>query len=222
VIPPRRGSESATRGELRALSAPPCATTTRGALLARGGLVALAPGGLLLGRAAAPGAAAGGADLATIRILAAGEGIAIAFYERAAAAGVLPPAAEMQARSALANERDHDAALREAAGAGEVGRTRATLRAGAGLLDDADTAMRSAIALESALLAAYLGAAASLRSPDLRGLAAAIGANEAQHLAALRSIAAGWPVAGAPLPAAPGMARARAELASLAAGGRFP
>jgi hypothetical protein len=161
VIRSRRGSEPATRGELRSPPAPLYSAPTRGGLLAQGGLAALAAGGLFLGPAAARGGAAGRGDVATIRVLAAGERIAIEFYERAAGAGVLPAAARMQAHAALAHERDHDAALREAAGAGEVGRTRATLRAGHGLLDDAATAMRSAIALESALLAAYLSAAVS-------------------------------------------------------------
>ena len=192
---------------------------TRGELLARGGgLVVLMAGGTVLGAASSPARAAARGELATVRLLLAGEVIAIAFYARAVRAGVLPPAAAVQAQRALENERDHDAALREAAGGGAEG-TRARLSDGP--LGDADAAMASAMALESALLAAYLGAAAALASADLRGLAAAIGANEAQHLDALRWIVAGEPVAGPALPVAAGPERARAALGALAAGRRL-
>lgn len=148
-------------------------------------------GATVLGAASSPARAAARGDLATVRLLLAGELIAIAFYARAGRAGVLPPVAAVQARVSD------------------------------GPLGDADAAMASAMALELALLAAYLGAAAALASADLRGLAAAIGANEAQHLDALRWIVAGEPVAGPALPLAAGPERARAALGALAAGRRL-
>jgi hypothetical protein len=45
--------------------------------------------------------------------------------------------------------------------------------------------------LETAFVGAYLGAVEALKDNDLEGVAALVGANEAQHLTTLKSLAAG-------------------------------
>jgi hypothetical protein len=55
-------------------------------------------------------------------------------------------------------------------------------------------------ALETAFVGAYMGAVTALRSNELKGVAAQIGANESRHLSVLTNIAAGTIV---PAPALP-------------------
>ena len=57
-------------------------------------------------------------------------------------------------------------------------------------------------ALETAFVGAYLGAVTALKSNDLKGVAATIGANESRHLAILSNIAAGTIVSGPSFPKA--------------------
>ena len=57
-------------------------------------------------------------------------------------------------------------------------------------------------ALETAFVGAYLGAVTALKSNDLKGVAASIGANESRHLAILSNITAGTIVSGPSFPKA--------------------
>ena len=47
------------------------------------------------------------------------------------------------------------------------------------------------MALETAFVGAYMGAVTALKSNELKGVAAQIGANESRHLSVLTNIAAG-------------------------------
>ena len=181
--------------------------------------MALVCGGMLVGTA--DGALGAGADddLATLRLLAAGEALAVELYERASAAASLPPALASWIDGALANERDHEAALRAAAPALVVGPVNL---AHADTLASSSGVLRLALALESALVGAYLGAVATLRSAELRVMAAAIGANEAQHLAAVRRLAASRLLPDPALPAATSAGQARRALAAEVAGSQLP
>lgn len=151
------------------------------ALLIGGSTVAVA-------RSPVPRAADPGGDLATLRLLAAGERLAVELYERASALPGLDPGAGLWVEGALRNERDHlealaDAATSSIAAAVELAPDR-RLASWPGLLEVAHS-------LETALTGAYLGAAGYFSSPDLRAMAAAIGANEAQHLDAVARLRSG-------------------------------
>jgi len=54
------------------------------------------------------------------------------------------------------------------------------------------------MALESAFVGAYMGAVTALKSNELKGVAAEIGANESRHLSVLTNIAAGGRLVPAP------------------------
>ena len=136
-----------------------------------------------LTRAAGPGG-----DLATLRLLAAGERLAVELYERASALPGLDPDAGVWVEGALRNERDHLEALADAAAS--------SIAAGVDLAPDPRLAswpglLEVAHSLETALTGAYLGATGYFSSPDLRAMAAAIGANEAQHLDAVARLRSG-------------------------------
>ena len=57
--------------------------------------------------------------------------------------------------------------------------------------DSAKSIATTGAALEEAFVGAYMGAVTALTDNGLKKVAAQIGANEAQHLTALRSLAAG-------------------------------
>ena len=191
--------------------------------MARAGrsVVALTLGGVVIGSVDAPALARAraGGDLDTLRLLAAGERLAVELYERAAASPGVGATLGIWIEGAVSNERDHQRALRAASpgmtiGAVHLARTTPPpTRAGV---------LAVAAAIEAALAGAYLGAVDTFASPDLRVMAAAIGANEAQHLAAVDRLSAGH------LLDAPALAQAlpgpvvRSALAAHAAGARLP
>ena len=61
----------------------------------------------------------------------------------------------------------------------------------AGTFKDAGTIAKTGVALETAFVGAYLGAVEALKDNDLKGVAALVGANEAQHLTTFKRLAAG-------------------------------
>lgn len=194
---------------------------TRGELLALAGrtAVVLCVGGAVLGAAEAPARAAAGGDLDTLRVLAAGERLAVELYERAATTPALGVTLATWIAGATANERDHQRALSAAAPRMRIGAVRL---ARATAPPTAASVLGLARALESALAGTYLGAVETLESADLRVMAAAIGANEAQHLAAVERLAAGRLVDSPALGEALSDADARAALGARAAGSRLP
>lgn len=186
---------------------------TRAQLLVRVGraAVALSAGGVLLAEAdVAPAAPVG--DRGVLRMLAAGERLAIAVYERAAALPGVPSPVGIWIEGAVSNEREHLRVLSEAV----PGLTGGDVRLAPAATASLPAALALAADVESALLAAYLGAVAELSSPDLQAAAAAIASSEAQHLAAIGRIRAGRLV---PSPAiARGVPSAQARAALAAAG----
>ena len=158
----------------------------------------LAGGGAL---AAASGRARGqgeDADVAIAALLATAELLAIDFYGRAIELGGFGADDLVYLESARENEEDHVARLAEVLGAAAPRGVSARYAPGTFAARAAVAA--AGAALEEALLGAYLGAVGSLRSTELKGIAALIGANEAQHLAALERLAAGALVASPSLP----------------------
>jgi hypothetical protein len=171
----------------------------------------LSAGGILPAEVgAAPAAPVG--DRATLRILVAGERLAIALYERAAALPGVPPPVGIWIEGAVSNEREHLRVLSESA----PGPAGGALRLAPGAAADLPAALALAVQVESALLAAYLGAVAVLSSGELQGMAAAIAANEAQHLSAARRIGAGRLVSSPAVARGVPPGRARDTLAAAA------
>lgn len=132
-------------------------------------------------------------DLAWARLLIATELLADDFYTRALAAGTTGTLHE-----ARANERAHYAGL--AALMSENGQ--APAQAGdidfsypAGAFSGRASVRLLGAALETLQLGAYLGAADALVSEPLRGIAARIAANEAQHLTIFEPFHSSFPVA---------------------------
>jgi hypothetical protein len=176
--------------------------TTRAAFLTRGakGGVALVAGGSVL--AATTGVAMGAAttDTDIAKLAATAELLAIDFYGRAIASKKFGGAELGYMAAALQNEKDHYKAL--------AGVLKAAAPKGldftypAGTFASATSIGKLGQALETAFVGAYLGAVTALKSNDLKGVAASIGANESRHLAILSNIAAGTIVSGPSFPKA--------------------
>jgi hypothetical protein len=168
---------------------------TRARLLRSGAAAALAASGAgALARSAAADVPSD-ADLAYGRLLVAVELLADDFYTQALGTGQLDTTALHEAR---ANERAHYAGLaailtaagQQPATAGDIDFSypRRAFATGAALT-------QLGAQLETLQLGAYLGAADTLTSEPLRGIAARIGANEAQHLTMFQPFRASFPVA---------------------------
>ena len=136
-------------------------------------------------------------DLRTLRLLAAGERAVVELYEAASRSHHLTTPVALWIAGALANERDHEETLRRVAAPARL----APAAAGGSSRASVARVLGRALAVETALLGAYLGAVQSLRSPELRVTAAAIAANEAQHVAAIRHLLSGGPTPTTALPA---------------------
>ncbi len=164
--------------------------TTRAQFLSRGakGGVALVAGGsvLALAQGTAFGAASTDADIA--KLAATAELLAIDFYTRAIASkklkgdelGYLAVRDEQRARP-----------LRRAQGRAEVGDPRrAEVQVPGRSIRLAEEHRQLGQALETAFVGAYMGAVTALKSNELKGVAAEIGACESRHLSVLSNIAA--------------------------------
>lgn len=170
-------------------------TLTRAVLLRRGAVAALAASGAGALARNALGDVPPDADLAQARLLVATELLADDFYTHALAAGVLPAAPLREAR---ANERAHYAglaAILNAAGQPPATADDIDFTYPAGAFATPASVTRLGSAVESLQVGAYLGAAAVLVSQPLRGIAARIGANEAQHLTIFQPFHSSFPVA---------------------------
>ena len=155
---------------------------TRGALLKYGAVLAITgvpPDG----------------DLAYARLLVATELLLDDFYSQALRAAFLDNATMAEAR---ANERAHYRGLKAILGeSGQVAASAADINFSypADAFASAASLRRTGAALESLQLGAYLGAADALSSEPLRGIAARIAANEAQHLCFFEPFHMSFPVA---------------------------
>lgn len=172
--------------------------TTRAAFLSRGakGGIALVAGGALLGAASGPalGAATSDADIA--KLAATAELLAIDFYRRAIASGKFSGDELGYMSAALGNEQAHFAALKGVLGSATPAGLRFTYPARA--FSSAVSVGKLGMALETAFVGAYMGAVTALKSNELKGVAAEIGANESRHLSVLTNIGAGGNLVPAP------------------------
>ena len=169
-------------------------TLNRAQFLSRGakGSLALVAGGSLLAASAGPALAQTGGDPAIAGLAATAELLAIDFYGRAIRAGEFRGEERDYLRAARVNERDHYRALAEILGADapkglEFRFPRGTFRSRRAIA-------RVGVALETAFVGAYLGAVTALQSTELKGVAASIAVNEAQHLSVFSEILRDDPV----------------------------
>jgi hypothetical protein len=171
--------------------------TTRAAFLTRGarGGLALVAGGALLGLAEDTALAAPSADTDIAKLAATAELLAIDFYKRAIASKKFSGDELGYMRAALGNEQAHYKAL-----AGVLGMKAPKKLRFNGAFSSAKAIGKLGQALETAFVGAYMGAVTALKSNELKGVAAQIGANESRHLSVLTNIAAGGIV---PAPALP-------------------
>lgn len=168
--------------------------TTRAQFLTRGakGGLALVAGGSVLGLAVGQAAAAAPGDVAIAKLAATAELLATDFYSRAIASKKFAGDERRYLVEARANERAHYQALAKLLGAGAPKGLRFQYPAGA--FGSRIAIAKLGVALETAFVGAYLGAVTALKSNELKGVAAAIGANESQHLSVLSDVAKNDPV----------------------------
>jgi Ferritin-like domain len=164
--------------------------TTRASFLANGakGGLALVAGGSLL--ALADGTALGAttkgdADIA--KLAATAELLAIDFYGRAISSRKFTGAELAYLASARENERAHYKALAGVLKSAAPKNLRFTYPGGS--FGSRRSIGKLGQALETAFVGAYLGAVTALKSNELKGVAATIGANESRHLSVLSNIA---------------------------------
>lgn len=177
------------------------------ALAARGGAgiaVAAAGAGALgvvgAGAARAATAASGplaDADLASARLAASAELLAVDFYGKAIDAGVVKGDALKALRRILFNEQEHLAAVSGVlTGAGQAPPSADDFEISYpdGTFASQASVAKLAVTLETAFLGIHLGAVAAYAPADLRAASASIATSEAEHLAFLRGLAGGRPV----------------------------
>jgi hypothetical protein len=131
-------------------------------------------------------------DIAIAKVAATAELLAVDFYTRSIDSGVFGGRRERYLRGARAQERDHYDALAQLIGPSAPRGLK--FRYPAGTFSSREAAARVGVALENAFIGAYIGAVRALESPDLKVIAAGIGANEQGHLIVFTDILTGLPV----------------------------
>jgi hypothetical protein len=158
------------------------------------GSVALAVGGSVLASVEGVAFAAGGvSDNSTLQAAYAAESLAVHVYT-AVLAGFNsfkhPSLMNIDYfQAALANEKDHLAFLGSALG--KKAPTGLTLTIPSSALKSGQTVLNFGVALETAFVSTYLGAVGTLRSADLKLVAAKVAANEATHFSFFDAAAGG-------------------------------
>jgi len=172
--------------------------TTRAAFLSRGakGGLALVAGGSLLGLTSGPALGAVSADTDIAKLAATAELLAIDFYKRAIASKRFKDDELGYMAAALGNEQAHYAALKGVLKSATPADLRFKYPTGA--FNSAVSIGKLGMALETAFVGAYMGAVTALKSNELKGVAAEIGANESRHLSVLTNIGAGGKLVPAP------------------------
>jgi len=175
---------------------------TRGAVLRRGALAggALALGGVGAAVVAAPAGAMTfpDVDLAYLRLLTAAELLALDYQGQALSGGKLSADASAVVTKALADDKAHYAALVDLLGKGNVVAATSDdidFAYPKGSFDSEAAILKLAGEIQELALGAYVGALENLQTPLIRLPVAQIAVNEAQHEAALASLA-GRPVLG--------------------------
>ncbi len=175
--------------------------TSRGEFLSRGakGGLVLVVGGSLLAVAAGPALAqSGGGDADIAALAATAELLAIDFYGLAIERGGFEGTELGYLQAAKQNEQDHYDAL--AGVLGDAAPSGVAFKYPNGTFASKMSIAATGAALEEAFVGAYMGAVAALQSNELKGVAALIGANEAQHLTTFKRLAAGAFVGNPSLP----------------------
>lgn len=164
---------------------------SRAQFLTRGakGSLALVAGGSILAAAVGPAMAQGGGDADIAKLAATAELLAIDFYGKAIDMGGFTGDTLAYMQAARDNEQAHYEALAGVLGKDAPAGVRFTYPAGT--FGSPAKIAQTGAALETAFVGAYMGAVGVLMANDLKGVAAQIGANEAQHLTVLNQLAAG-------------------------------
>jgi rubrerythrin len=183
---------------------------------AKGGLVLATSGGLLAsvsGVAFAAGTTS--SDISTMQAAYTAESLAVYVYGAILANFTKFSHPKLQNKDyfqkALGDEQAHKALLANALGSKTPKFTNASFQIPASVLKSGQTLLNTGVALETAFVEAYLGAAGTFSSADLRVLAAKIAANEATHFSFFDAAAGGHGV----LPAVPATATIPATVAKL-------
>jgi len=164
----------------------------------RGGAALVASSTLAAWLARGAAAATPDNDLAYLRLLIGVELLAADFQSRAAASGKLSKTPAAALRKMRADEQVHYAGLAQLLTA--AGQTPATaddidFEYPKGAFASQKTVLQLAWAIETLSVGAYMGAIASVQTPELRLPIGQIGANEAQHVSAIAGTL-GRPVIG--------------------------
>jgi len=174
--------------------------TTRAQFLTRGakGGIALVAGGAVLGLAEGTAFGVASADADIAKLAATAELLAIDFYTNAINSKQLEGDELSYLVGAKGNEVDHYNALKGVLKSATPAGLKFTYPTGS-------FASRKAIgtlgmALETAFVGAYMGAVTALKSNELKGVAAEIGACESRHLSVLTNIGANSIVPAPSLP----------------------
>jgi len=185
-----------------------------------GGGAAVLAGGGIFAAAAAPAAAQSRGDVAILKLAATAELLVIEFLKRAIAAQTSLD--EDLLREVLRDERKHYQTFRELLGRRAPTRVQPTFPEGT--FASARSIAQLGFKLDTVFTRVYIGAVPRLRSDELSTVAAALAANEAQHLS-------GWslvldrgpiPLGAIPKPLAPAAARrALAPLLGSVQGGQL-
>jgi rubrerythrin len=128
-------------------------------------------------------------DVAIAKLAATAELLAVDFYGMGIASGLFKDDVLAYMTASQKNEQDHYDALAKVLGM-EAPKD-LTFTYPAGTFDSAKSIATTGAALEEAFVGAYMGAVTALTDNGLKKVAAQIGANEAQHLTTLKSLAAG-------------------------------
>ena len=175
---------------------------TRGAVLRRGAIAggALAVGGVGAAVLAAPAGAMTfpDGDLANLRLLVGAELLALDYQGQALSSGLLSAPAAALFKQAVADDTAHYDGLVDLLGKGNVVAATSDdidFAYPKGSFDSEAAILKLAGEIQELALGAYVGALENLQTPLIRLPVAQIAVNEAQHEAALASLA-GRPVLG--------------------------
>ena len=155
---------------------------------AKGGLLLVA-GGTVLAASSVPALAQASGDVEIAKLAATAELLAIETYTRAIDTGLFQADVLAYMEAARQNEQDHYDALAGILGA-EAPKD-IMFKFPNGAFASAKSIADLGVALETAFVGAYMGAVSALEDNMLKGVAAQVGANEAQHLTVLKQLAAG-------------------------------
>ncbi len=163
--------------------------TTRAQFLTRSGkgALALVAGGTVLGLAEGTAFGAAATDAGIAKLAATAELLAIDFYTHAINSKKLKGDEFGYLVSARENEQAHYAALKGVLKAATPKDLK--FKYPAHSFASRASIGKLGMALETAFVGAYMGAVTALKSNELKGVAAEIGATEARHLSVLTNIA---------------------------------